>query len=63
VDEEVLTVANRYWAIHESFIGELLVRCYNQDITPAEALALMLEHSDTEEVPNGEVTQDDGEAS
>lgn len=59
----ILEVADRYWVLHESVIGGMLVRCYNQDIDPAEALALMVEHSDTEEVDDGEVTQDDRQAS
>lgn len=46
---DVLEVADRYWVIHESVIGTMIVRCFNQDITPAEALALMLEQSTTDD--------------
>jgi hypothetical protein len=54
-DGVTLTVADRYWVLHEAVIGGMLVRCYNHDIDPAEAIALMVEHSDTQEVtPRGE---------
>lgn len=42
---EYLTVADRWWVLHESALGEALVRCYNQEIDPAEALAIMNEHA------------------
>lgn len=41
----ILEVADRWWVLHESAIGASLVRCYNHEIDPAEALAIMLEHS------------------
>lgn len=48
--DAILEVADRWWVLHESALGESLVRVYNQEITPGEALALLRELVDIVEV-------------
>lgn len=40
-----LQTQNRWWVLHEDQLGAAFVRCYNQELTPSEALALFLEHA------------------
>lgn len=49
-----LEVSDRWWVLHEAAIAEHLIRVHNHDITPAEALAIMLEHSTVDTGPSPE---------
>lgn len=51
---ESLEGADRYWVLHETVIVRSLIRCYNHDVTPAEALALLNENSTVDEVTDTE---------